>query len=201
MAGIYVLAEQDFTGPVVVTLVYFVLFQVFMVNQINGKIKLGAGDPLKANRFDYSNKYWEMADRSFMNVIEQTPQFLVSMWAFAVFCSAASAGRAGCVYLVARALFPVFWAVKGKWNLLIELSTQPCYAVINYFLVSLAYLAVTGKQFATILPDNAFLLILAIVGIHLACSVVVMGPGFLVATMLSKGFPEQEDTYGTMAAP
>eukprot|EP00929_Paragymnodinium_shiwhaense_P009599 TRINITY_DN113826_c0_g1_i1.p1 TRINITY_DN113826_c0_g1~~TRINITY_DN113826_c0_g1_i1.p1 ORF type:complete len:109 (+),score=16.06 TRINITY_DN113826_c0_g1_i1:73-399(+) len=101
MAKVQVLADQDYALPIVATCLYFLLFQFLFVNQITAKMKLG--DPKSANRFDYRNKYWEMADRSYLNFLEQTPQFLVSMWLFALFCSAEGAGRAGILYIVARA--------------------------------------------------------------------------------------------------
>merc|ERR1719323_2018094 len=145
------------------------------------------------NRFDYSNKFWEMADRSFNNFVEQTAHFIVMMWLTALFCNAQSAGSAGLWYVFFRALFPIFWAIKGQWNLLIELSTQPAYAVINYYYVSLLYVLFTGKQFRDEwMPGNPIAVVVVFFVLHIVCSLVIMPLGFALAAGLAKGFPEKE---------
>jgi hypothetical protein len=57
------------------------------------------------------------------------------MWLFGAFISAEDAAFHGAVYLASRFFFLPFWASGGKWNVLIELSTQPCYAVLNLWKV------------------------------------------------------------------
>eukprot|EP01046_Picozoa_sp_COSAG06_P026843 COSAG06_NODE_2332_length_7060_cov_3.337259_5_plen_92_part_00 len=73
--------------------------------------------------------------RSFANFNEQTVPFLGLMWLFGAFISAEDAAFHGAVYLASRFFFLPFWASGGKWNVLIELSTQPCYAVLNLWKV------------------------------------------------------------------
>uniref|UniRef100_A0A7S0AEM7 Uncharacterized protein n=1 Tax=Pyrodinium bahamense TaxID=73915 RepID=A0A7S0AEM7_9DINO len=200
ISAVKIIDGQDYSLPILVTLVYFVLFQLFMVNQVKAKIDAGKGDPAKLNRFDYSNKFWEMADRSFMNFLEQTPAFVSLMWLCAVFCNAESAGTAGLVYCVARAAFPVLWAVKGKWTLLIELSTQPCYAAVNYYNVCLLYLLCTGEQLRALLPSNPVGVVGVVAGLQIACTICVFFPGFAIASLMAKGFaPAGELQEGLVA--
>uniref|UniRef100_A0A7S2AHL1 MAPEG family protein n=1 Tax=Alexandrium andersonii TaxID=327968 RepID=A0A7S2AHL1_9DINO len=193
MATIQAVENQDYFWPVLSTTIYFLLFQVFMVNQIWSKIVAGRrlGDPRLLDRFDYSSKHWEMGDRSFLNFLEQTPAVVALMWMDAIFCSARSAGIALLVYCVFRLLFPVFWAVKGRWNLLIEASTQPCYAIMNYWTASLLYLAVTGRQLGAVMPSNVLLVVIVVVLIHLGLTVVVFLVGGAFAKLLEQGFESE----------
>ena len=59
--------DQDFSGPVIVTLLYTLLFDVLLVHQVTAKERRGK----QASRFDYSDKRWEAVDRTFMNFVEQ----------------------------------------------------------------------------------------------------------------------------------
>eukprot|EP00931_Biecheleriopsis_adriatica_P011282 TRINITY_DN112364_c0_g1_i1.p1 TRINITY_DN112364_c0_g1~~TRINITY_DN112364_c0_g1_i1.p1 ORF type:complete len:201 (-),score=37.23 TRINITY_DN112364_c0_g1_i1:277-879(-) len=187
LAKVSIIEGQDYASPILVTVIYWLVFQVFMAVQIKGRTDAGGGDPLKTNRFDYSNKQWEMSDRSFLNFLEQTPFFLSMLWLFAFFCNAETAGTAGFVYVIARALYPVFWSVKGEWNLLIELSTQPGYCVLTYFLYSLAYLVITGKQLGDLMPSNTAAVGAAVV-FQIVNSILVIPLGFGAGTLLAKGF-------------
>ena len=47
---------------------------------------------------------------------------------------------------VGRLCFPILWSLDGKWNVKVELSTQPYYMVVMYFLFALAWKACTGKN-------------------------------------------------------
>lgn len=57
----------------------------FLCTQVAAKIAGGGPD---LPRFDYSNRRWEMADRTVGNFIEQTPFFLGLLWTYALFISA-----------------------------------------------------------------------------------------------------------------
>ena len=98
-----------------------------MMNQVFAKV---ARDPEKLNRFDYSDKGWECADRCFVsiqqppatarwnvppltagaarqgNYNEQTAAFLGLMWLYAVFCDAVAAAEHGLVYVGFRHAHP-----------------------------------------------------------------------------------------------
>jgi hypothetical protein len=76
-------------------------------------------------------------DRSFMNMVEQAPFFLTSLWLCAVFCSPDKAANLGKAYLILRALYPLIWAAKGTHGEgapfpSIFISTFPQYGVIAY---------------------------------------------------------------------
>merc|ERR1719235_1404436 len=116
--------NQDFSGVILASVLYFVVQEMFMMNQVVNKMKgIKGGDPNTFNRFDYaSNRLWEMADRSFNNFIEQTPYFITMLWVYAAFCGAELAAHGAQFYIFCRLWFPLFWAMKGKWNMLIELS-------------------------------------------------------------------------------
>ena len=79
------LTAQDFSVPIFITLAYFQLFDAFTLQQVAAK---SAGGGSSMPRFDYSNKRWEMADRTHGNFMEQTPSFLIHLWAYALFISA-----------------------------------------------------------------------------------------------------------------
>jgi len=55
----------------------------------------------------------KFGDRCFMNLIEQAPLFLSSLWTCAVYASEETATNVGTGYLVLRALYPVVWLFKG----------------------------------------------------------------------------------------
>jgi len=79
-------------------------------------------------------------DRTFMNMNEQSPHFLVSLWIHAIFVSAQSATYLGIAYLVLRFLYPCIWALKGTSIPPFPemfLSTFPQYAINIYMMLSL----------------------------------------------------------------
>merc|ERR1712113_25013 len=100
--------------------------------------------------------------------------FVTLMWTNAFFCGAQSAGVFGLWYCGFRLLFPVFWSMKGSWNVLIEISTQGGYTIVNYYIASMLYLVFTGNQLRAALASNSFLFILTLIGVHVAMNVVVM---------------------------
>lgn len=188
--------EQDFSGVILATVLYFCLQELFMCNQV--VVKMAAPDLSTFNRFDYSNKAWECADRAFCNLLEQTPFFITMMWVFALFCGAESSIPGAYFYIGCRFWFPVLWAVKGKWTFLVELSTQPCYGVLNYWKASLAYLVFTGDQLADLLPSSLVLFVLVCVGLHVVITLVTFALGKVFALALKRGFPEAGSGYAAM---
>lgn len=157
------LTAQDFAVPGLITLAYVQLFDAFFLQQVAAKE--AAGGPQMA-RFDYSNKRWEMADRTLGNFIEQTPSFLIQLWAYALFISAPGTLVGGAIYLSARFFFPLIWSYHGQWTPWIEMSTQPCYAVLSFWKASLLCKLFTGATLP--LPQSLHMRIPALVGVHLA---------------------------------
>ena len=165
-----------------------------MVNQILCKV---ARDPETMNRFNYADKGWEAADRSFANFNEQTAPFLGLLWLFATFVSAEDAALHGAVYVAFRCCFLPFWAMGGKWTVLIELSTQPCYAVLSLWKASLLHKMATGTALRALLPDQTPEFIAALAAMHVAMqvgSLVIFGG---ISTVINKAFPAPKPTSKT----
>jgi hypothetical protein len=91
------LAEQDFSKVVLASLLWLFLLNIFASHQVFSNPD--SMDPQV--RFDYSNKAWALADRTFLNLSEQTPIFLAILWIYAIFCGDADmAGTLGLVAVV-----------------------------------------------------------------------------------------------------
>eukprot|EP00978_Attheya_sp_CCMP212_P018223 scaffold49542_cov35-Attheya_sp.AAC.1 len=89
--------DQDFTLPVLATGTWFLVFELFILNQA-----LSNPDVFNPQaRFNYANKVWALADRTVSNMLEQTPIFLSTLWCHALFIDAEFAGRMG----IAAAIF------------------------------------------------------------------------------------------------
>ena len=128
-------------------------------------------------------------DRSFGNFNEQTAPFLGLMWLFAAFVSAEDAAVHGAVYVAFRSCFLPFWAAGGKWTVLIELSTQPCYAVLSLWKVSLVHQMFTGAALRPLLPEAAPAFIGTVAAAHVAITVgsfVLLGG---LSKIINQGFP------------
>merc|ERR1711998_477529 len=78
-----------------------------------------------------------VAERSFMNQLEQGIPFLVLMWLNAGLVEANISGSLGIGYTIFRMLYGVAFSYYGEFSMLCEFITQPNYQVIFYFQVSL----------------------------------------------------------------
>merc|ERR1711939_787332 len=99
-----------------------------------------------ANMTGQNEAQKKFGDRSFMNLLEQAPMFLTSLWLFAINCSATEATALGTAYLVLRALYPVMWLIKGGKNVGYPMPvgffvTFPAYAVILTMYISVIAIA------------------------------------------------------------
>ena len=160
--------EQDFSLTILVTVAYFFLFEIWMGNQIRCKPS--------THRFDHRDKTWECADRSFSNLVEQSPAFLVLLWLYAFFVDSHTSGVLGGTYLAFRAFFPLFWAWGGQWNLFVEFSTQPCYLILAFFKYALVYRAWFEKSLIPSMDPSFFVLCGKAMGGHMLLFVVVFLP-------------------------
>ena len=93
-------AIDALAGPAMVTAGYVLLGLHFM--------------PLGPTAPDGPQKTW--GNRAFLNMMEQAPLFLSSLWVFAIFVSPAEAAKIGTVYVCLRACYPFIWAVWGGAN-------------------------------------------------------------------------------------
>ena len=161
------------------------LFDAFFLQQVAAKE--AAGGPQMA-RFDYSNKRWEMADRTLGNFIEQTPSFLIQLWAYALFISAPGTLVGGAIYLSARCFFPLICSYHGQWTPWVEMSTQPCYLVMGFWKASLLFKLFTGTQLP--LPSSLALRIAALVGVRATLLAFNMLTGIPLVQLTKRGFAE-----------
>jgi len=128
---------------VVATAVYFVLFYVFMCFQSFAKLYLLFSQKQKKDKdsekrkslreikYDSKRGLGLISDRTFLNLVEQAPACLASLWLYGLFVDVNGAATLMYWYVAARALYPFVYA-KGPPLLL--LSTFPNYAVIFYAL-------------------------------------------------------------------
>jgi len=135
-------AQLRLFAPVIkATAAYLVLFFTFMMFQSFSKFYLFARAKAAAKKTDTEKpslrqiKYAStsglgfVSDRTFLNMLEQSPAFLTSLWMHAAFVSPASAAQAGWVYIGFRALYPFVFSMGVPW---LFISTFPTYGVVWY---------------------------------------------------------------------
>eukprot|EP00928_Gymnodinium_smaydae_P049273 TRINITY_DN33060_c0_g1_i1.p1 TRINITY_DN33060_c0_g1~~TRINITY_DN33060_c0_g1_i1.p1 ORF type:complete len:195 (-),score=41.91 TRINITY_DN33060_c0_g1_i1:367-951(-) len=147
----------EYAAVVGATLAFFAMWYGFLTQQMmmRGVAAERAREKgIELTRFDYRFAEWEMADRTFLNMQEQSAPFLLLMWLYAVFCNARVAGVLGFVYVGFRFVYPILWSTRGRFTILVELSTQPNYLVIGWYFNSLCYTAISGDVFE---PTVAFM--------------------------------------------
>ena len=97
-------------SPVIlVTLVYLLLYYVFLLHGLRVKLKVLRECREKGERFDrYNGDYPELraSDRIQLNMLEHLPTFLIALWTNAWVVSAEGATLAGIVWLLARVAYP-----------------------------------------------------------------------------------------------
>ena len=128
--------EQDFALPVVASLAWLQVFDLFLGTQAMTMVST------KANRFSYAdNPRWEIADRSALNMNEQHVFFLVLVWMHAVFVDAQLAGLLGLVAAGFRLAYPFLrmWTILAQ-----ELSTQPYWVCLKTLQANLLFKAFSG---------------------------------------------------------
>ncbi len=126
------------TGPLVVTLVYVLLYYVFQINLLRVKTALKREYAERDEKFDrYFGQDRRMlaADRVQLNMLEHMPPFLALLWLYAVFIGPLGATIGGGIYIAARALYPLL--VGGRLGrgvrAQVMISTGIGYAVLIYF--------------------------------------------------------------------
>lgn len=143
------LDPRPLAGPLVVTIVYVLLYYVafLRINRTKSRLRRAYAD--RGEKFDrYFGQDREMlaADRAQLNTLEHMPPFLVLLWLHALFVSPASATVAGTVYLVSRLAHPfVMGARLGRGvKVAILYVTVPGYLVLAYLLAGLVYALVAS---------------------------------------------------------
>mmetsp|Transcript_7040 Transcript_7040/g.24042 ORF Transcript_7040/g.24042 Transcript_7040/m.24042 type:complete len:182 (+) Transcript_7040:86-631(+) len=128
------LDTEAFSGVLLVTGAYIWLFYALMM--------LGPS----AHETGRSEAQQRWGHRSFLNMQEQSPAFLVSLWGCAVAVDPADAARLGAAYLCLRACYPLIWMARGKFDPTIFLCTIPQYGIVLYMATACAYKGATGSD-------------------------------------------------------
>jgi hypothetical protein len=96
-------------GPILVTVVYFLVYFAFHMRVLRTKRRLRREYHERGEEFDrYYTQDRRMltADRCVLNMLEHMPPFLCLLWLHAVFVAPLSATIAGSAYVVTRAAYP-----------------------------------------------------------------------------------------------
>lgn len=129
-------------GPVVVTLVYLLLYYGFQVHQARVRIALSQeyrGRSEKFDRYFSQDRRMLAADRLQLNMLEHMPPFLALLWLNALLVGPTGATIAGAVYVLTRLLYPLMMGtalgriVPAK----ILAATVPGYLVLLYLMGAL----------------------------------------------------------------
>lgn len=116
------------------TLAYIMLYYVFIgyqgrvkakvINRINKELK--DGKQTNETRYNCQDPDLLVADRTMLNMLEQMPPFLVTLWLHAIFVSPVSATIGAWIYIATRAIYPfVFVPYKAAFKISIGFSTAP----------------------------------------------------------------------------
>lgn len=137
-----------YQGPIVVTVVYLLVYYAFQMNQLRVKTKLRKEYKARGEKFDRyfgNDRVMLAADRYVLNTLEHMPPFLVLLWVTAVFAGTAHATIPGAVYVFSRLVYPFLMGNELGGNVpnRIMYTTFVGYGVITYFAV-LSSLAAFG---------------------------------------------------------
>ena len=138
------LDPDPYFGPLLVTVLYFLLYYALVINTARVKAALDREYKARGEKFDrYFGQDRQMlaADRMQLNMLEQMGPFVALLWLNAVFVGSFGATIAGGIYVAARALYPVVMGNKLGRGIhgLILVSTVPGYLVILYLCGALLY--------------------------------------------------------------
>mmetsp|Transcript_10117 Transcript_10117/g.12276 ORF Transcript_10117/g.12276 Transcript_10117/m.12276 type:complete len:153 (+) Transcript_10117:59-517(+) len=136
------LNKQDqlrFYAPVIkATTAYVGLYFSFMSFQSFSKFYLldqsqKKGENKKLSEIKYGSKegLGLVSDRTFLNMLEQAPLFLTSLWLHASFVCPQSAANQAWLYITFRAIYPIVFQMGIPW---LFLSTGPNYLSILYMI-------------------------------------------------------------------
>ena len=136
------MSPRPFAGPLLVTVVYVVVYYLMVANQLRVKTRLRRAYHARGETFDrYFNTDRDMlaADRYVGNMLEHMPAFLLLLWLNAVFVGPRDATVAGAAYVACRLLYPFMMGTRLGRGVpaRILFATLIGYAVIAYLVVRL----------------------------------------------------------------
>lgn len=136
------MAVHPYTGPILVTAAYFILWYYLLLGLQRGtKYALLAEYEAKGAVFDrYFGQDDRMlaVDRAVANTHEQMGPFLAAMWLHASFVSPTRAAVLGGIYVVLRGLYPLLLGkrLSKTQSKRVFFVTGPCYVIVFYLLGS-----------------------------------------------------------------
>ena len=130
----------EYNGPMFVSLGWLIIYYTYM--QCTAVLGVTVKD------YPEAQKTW--ADRSFMNMGEQAPAFLLSLWVHTFYVSPESATTVGTVYLLTRILYGILrFKAKGAMGMDVVMAcTVPGYSMNFYLLGSSALVRMGMDVFA-----------------------------------------------------
>lgn len=137
-----------------------------------------------------------IAERTMMNTMEQTWPFLLCLWLHAIFVDPVTSVPLGWFYVAMRYLYSIFYGWYGQFTLLGEISTQPNYCVIFWFVLAIVAKCHFGIHLhETVAATSPFLLPLAAFGGSIVCMVLFMGFGGIEGGIIRRGDRWQKDSF------
>lgn len=123
------------TPVIAVTLVYLLLYYLFLLYGLQVKLKVLRACKERGERFDrYTGEYPELraSDRIQLNMLEHMPPFLGFLWLHALVVGPDSAAVLGWIYVAIRASYPFFLGRRLGRNIpqRLLLNTFSGYAVL-----------------------------------------------------------------------
>jgi len=194
--GVSIPAPSQLNGVTVVTCVFFVMWYMFLGNQVGVRFTEGLPDDVKESAANTAN-------RTVANAMEQAIPFLMLMWLEALFVNPRTAQILGWIWVIARFFYPIFWGFYGHFTLLVEVSVSPSYIIISYFLLTVFFKCACGIDLhALITATSPWLMLLFLIGCGL-CSFIAYLLLAKPTTMIiiagakkDKGFVEKDEEDG-----
>ena len=140
--------QDDFSRVVLVTFLWILTLNTFAVNQALTIPDLK--DP--ASRLDYTDKAWVLADRSFLNLVEQTPIFLTILWMHSIIIGPDIPGTLGLISVVCRVAYPI---LRNFSFYFIGPTNMTYYLCCQAMQINVLSKLFTGDVVTTTLPSNA----------------------------------------------
>jgi hypothetical protein len=129
-------------GPLLVTLVYVLIYYSFQMYQLAVKNRLSKEYKARGEKFDryFGNDRQMLAvDRYVLNTLEHMPPFLTLLWLTAIYVNDTQAVIPGTLYLLTRAVYPFLVGKEMGRNVAgrVMYATFLGYGVLTYWAVLL----------------------------------------------------------------
>ena len=128
-----------------------------------------------------------VAERCFLNMLEEMPPFIALYVLNVLYIDAASSAVLAIYYSAGRVFYTLAYSYFGEFTVAIEFATQANYVVIEWFMLSLVCKVATGEPLRAYAPANVALLTIALfVAIALWHEVFIQYPLAKVAVAMNK---------------